>query len=117
MSNFVLPPVGFGPGSQPLGDEDAQLEYMPMPQDMRTYAPHVPDVAGDADQAMALLAEVGEACAQVARGLSFFFRALFSIYFIVYGSSPYLLLLFCPITVGWCVRRPRGPAASLCHSR
>ncbi|MGR3369291.1 MAG: hydrogenase expression/formation protein [Sagittula sp.] len=67
MSNFVLPPVGFGPGSQPLGDEDAQLEYMPMPQDMRTYAPHVPDVAGDAEQAMALLAEVGEACAQVAR--------------------------------------------------
>ncbi|WP_425071429.1 hydrogenase expression/formation C-terminal domain-containing protein [Sagittula sp. S175] len=68
MSNFVMPPTGFGPGSQPLGDEDKELEYMPMPQDMRTYTPRIPDVAEDTDvsAAMALMAEVGHACQEIA---------------------------------------------------
>lgn len=68
MSNFVMPPVGFGPGSQPLGDEDKELEYMQMPQDMRTYSPRVPDVKEGADvsAALALMAEVGHACHEIA---------------------------------------------------
>ena len=44
VSNFHLPPTGFGPGSQPLGEEGAALEYLPMPQDMRAYSPHLPEV-------------------------------------------------------------------------
>ncbi|WP_116132262.1 hydrogenase expression/formation protein [Tropicimonas sp. IMCC34043] len=46
--NFVLPPTGFGPGSQLTGAEGAELEYMPLPQDMRTYVPRVPEVADPA---------------------------------------------------------------------
>jgi hydrogenase-1 operon protein HyaF len=60
--------VGFGPGSQPLGDEDKQLEYMPMPQDMRTYSPKIPYIeeTGHLAEALTILAEVGRACAEVA---------------------------------------------------
>ena len=35
VSNFHLPPVGFGPGSQ--SDEDEELGYMQLPSGMRTY--------------------------------------------------------------------------------
>jgi hydrogenase-1 operon protein HyaF len=66
MTNpFVMPPTGFGPGSQPLDQEDEALEYMPLPQDMRTYSPRIPEVEalGDADlsPALALLARVAAA--------------------------------------------------------
>ena len=47
VSNFHLPPTGFGPGSQPLGEEGEALEYLPMPQDMRAYSPHLPEVEVD----------------------------------------------------------------------
>lgn len=69
MMDFVMPPTGFGPGSQPLG-EDETLEYMQMPQDMRTYTAHTPDVndAAAVAEAMGLLRAVGEACARVAKG-------------------------------------------------
>lgn len=69
MSNFVLPPTGFGPGSQPLG-EDETLEYMQMPQDMRTYTPHTPDVNDTARvaPAMTVLEQLAAACARVAKG-------------------------------------------------
>lgn len=51
--SFTLPPIGFGPGSQPLEDEDG-LSYLPMPSGVRTYAPHVPDVDDPARVAPAL---------------------------------------------------------------
>lgn len=65
VQNFVMPPVGFGPGSQAPLDEGDQLEYMPLPQDMRTYAPHLPEVeVGPAlTPALDLLAEISAACA------------------------------------------------------
>lgn len=69
VGNFTLPPMGFGPGSQPLAEDDT-LEYMSMPQDMRTYAPHTPDVNDPAKVAvgMAMLAEIAAACGRVAKG-------------------------------------------------
>ncbi|WP_422000647.1 hydrogenase expression/formation protein [Roseovarius mucosus] len=59
VSNFHLPPTGFGPGSQPLGEEGAALEYLPMPQDMRAYSPHLPEVEVD-DRLMPALDLLGE---------------------------------------------------------
>ncbi|MEI4473053.1 hydrogenase expression/formation protein [Frigidibacter sp. MR17.24] len=68
VSNFHLPPSGFGPGSQP--DEGEALEYMALPSGMRTYSAHLPDVGDMAAlaPAMALLAEAGRAAARVAAG-------------------------------------------------
>ena len=69
VSNFHLPPTGYGPGSQPEADGDT-LEYTPMPQDMRTYSPHLPEpeaVAG-AQDTLALLEDISLACAEVAAG-------------------------------------------------
>ena len=70
MTNpFMLPPTGFGPGSQPLDHQDEALEYMPLPQDMRTYSPRIPEVEslGDADlsPALALLDRVAHAAREV----------------------------------------------------
>lgn len=70
VSNFHLPPTGFGPGSQPLGEEGAALEYLPMPQDMRAYSPHVPEVEVDAHLMPALdllgeIARAAEVCGRV----------------------------------------------------
>lgn len=64
-NDFRLPPIGFGPGSQP---DDDRLEYVPMPQDMRTYAPHIPetDERPDAD-ALDLLSHVSQAARSVAK--------------------------------------------------
>lgn len=68
--SFMMPPTGFGPGSQPLESGDEKLEYMPLPQDMRTYSPSLPDI--DAMEpsrikpALDLLANVAEAAAHVA---------------------------------------------------
>ncbi len=68
VSPFTLPPGGFGPGSQP--DPDGELQYMPMPSGMRTYAPHIPDAEDAAALAdcMAMLARMADACDGVARG-------------------------------------------------
>ena len=71
MTNpFMMPPTGFGPGSQPLDQADQQLEYMPLPQDMRTYSPRVPEVeahaSADLSPALALLRRVAQAAAEVA---------------------------------------------------
>ena len=63
MSNgFLFPPAGFGPGSQPLDDEE--LSYMALPSGMRTYVPHLPEV-GDPSQvtpALKTLADIAGAC-------------------------------------------------------
>ncbi|WP_238365339.1 hydrogenase expression/formation protein [Mesobacterium pallidum] len=68
VSNFRMPPTGYGPGSQP--EVDGELEYMPLPQDMRTFSPHIPyieDLIG-LDPAMTVMAEVARAAARVAAG-------------------------------------------------
>ncbi len=69
MRDFQLPPTGFGPGSQ-ISEEGEDLAYMELPSDMRTYAPHIPDV--EADQAFApalnLLRSVADTAAFVAEG-------------------------------------------------
>lgn len=68
VSPFSMPPTGFGPGSQP--DPAGELQYMPMPSGMRTYAPHIPDVEDIAAMAetLAMLAEMAVACEVVAQG-------------------------------------------------
>lgn len=72
VNNFQLPPIGFGPGSQPPEEDGAELEYMQMPQDMRTYTTHYPDVEVDDHlrPALDLLARLSEACEKVAAGES-----------------------------------------------
>ena len=64
---FMLPPTGFGPGTQTTDDA---LEYIALPSGMRTYVAHTPEI-DDADHAvpaLALLAQVAHACDQVAQG-------------------------------------------------
>ncbi|WP_095590901.1 hydrogenase expression/formation protein [Actibacterium ureilyticum] len=70
VNNFHLPPTGYGPGSQPADEDGQQLEYMPMPQDMRTYSAHIPDVAPDEALAPALrlLQEIAAAAQAAATG-------------------------------------------------
>ena len=62
MSNFHMPPTGFGPGSQP--DVDGDLEYLALPSGMRTYSPHLPDIDDLSSVAPALqtLADIAAAC-------------------------------------------------------
>lgn len=67
-SPFTLPPAGFGPGSQPLPDDE--LQYLAMPSGMRVYEPHLP-VADDPaalPEALAVLADLAAACEAVAEG-------------------------------------------------
>ena len=70
IRDFHIPPTGFGPGSQPSEAEGEELEYMQMPDDMRTYAPQLPMV--EVDEALApaldLLREIAAAAEQVAGG-------------------------------------------------
>jgi hydrogenase-1 operon protein HyaF len=67
-SPFTLPPSGFGPGSQP--DPDGELQYMPLPSGMRTYAPHLPQADDPAAlvAAIAVLEALAEDCDTVATG-------------------------------------------------
>ena len=69
-SNFHLPPAGYGPGSQPPAGDGQELEYLPMPQDMRAYSAHVPEI-GDATgvaPALALLQSIAGAAGAAAAG-------------------------------------------------
>lgn len=63
VSAFHLPPVGFGPGSQPEED-DGELAYMALPSGMRTYSAHIPEVGDLASVAPALelLTRIAAAC-------------------------------------------------------
>lgn len=68
MANFHLPPVGFGPGSQPE-DADGAPQYLPMPQEMRVFVPPSPEITDPTRLAPALrllreLAAACRACAQ-----------------------------------------------------
>jgi len=67
MSDFRLPPMGFGPGSQP-DPSGEELAYMPMPQEMSVYAPHLPEIEDSSAvaDALRLLGEIGAACARCA---------------------------------------------------
>lgn len=42
MRDMTLPPVGFGPGSQPATEDGADLNMIPMPSGMQTYEPRIP---------------------------------------------------------------------------
>jgi hydrogenase-1 operon protein HyaF len=67
--SFTLPPVGFGPGSQPDPD-DKELAYMAMPSGMRTFSLHLPEVDDPAAARPALdfLTRLAEACDAAAAG-------------------------------------------------
>jgi hydrogenase-1 operon protein HyaF len=67
--SFALPPVGFGPGSQPDPD-DAELAYMAMPSGMRTFALHLPEIddADAARPALDVLSRLADACDEAAAG-------------------------------------------------
>lgn len=68
--DFQLPPGALGPGSQPTSSDGAELDFMAMPGDMRTYAPHLPTLTADAalEPALQLMAEIAAAAARVAQG-------------------------------------------------
>ncbi|MGP1358740.1 hydrogenase expression/formation protein [Roseicyclus sp.] len=67
-SDFRLPPVGFGPGSQLAQGGGDELSYMTMPKDMAVFIPHTPEVENpDAvGPALALIQEVAAACTRIA---------------------------------------------------
>lgn len=52
--SFVLPPMGFGPGSQPGEEDGAELDYMVMPSGMRTFQPNFPSTDEPAQILMAI---------------------------------------------------------------
>lgn len=67
VNNFQLPPMGFGPGSQPPEEDGQELEYMQLPQDMRSYSAHIPEVEVDDSLTPALellkaIAKASDAC-------------------------------------------------------
>ena len=70
IRDFQIPPTGFGPGSQPAPEDGAELEYMELPSDMRTYAPRIPMVeANEAlSPALELMRRIAKAAGEVARG-------------------------------------------------
>jgi hydrogenase-1 operon protein HyaF len=61
--------MGFGPGSQPPEEDGAELEYMQMPQDMRSYSAHIPyvEVSEALSPALNLLKDLADACDAVSR--------------------------------------------------
>lgn len=59
MNDFTIPLSSVGPGTQPVGEDDAALAFMPMPGEMATY--RMPDVAqsiGSLGQANAVLQQL-----------------------------------------------------------
>ena len=68
--SFTLPPMGFGPGSQPTPEDGAELSYMAMPSGMRTFEAHLPEIEDPARAAPALsfLLRLAEACEAAAAG-------------------------------------------------
>lgn len=42
MRDMTLPPVGFGPGSQPVSEDGTDLNVLAMPSGMQTYEPRIP---------------------------------------------------------------------------
>lgn len=58
VKNFMFPPVGFGPGSQPGEEDGSELDYLAMPSGMQTFEPRIPmiDDTTAAAPALAVLA-------------------------------------------------------------
>lgn len=76
VSNFHLPPTGYGPGSQPTEEDGQELQYISLPQDMRSYSAHVPDVdaVDGLAPALGLLKDIAAAatrCGETGEGASF----------------------------------------------
>jgi len=67
MQNFHMPPTGYGPGSQ-TSEDGEELEYMQMPEDMRTYTTHIPMAENVPAEALEYLAQLADACDRVAAG-------------------------------------------------
>ncbi|KGM48044.1 hydrogenase expression/formation protein [Pseudooceanicola atlanticus] len=67
MQNFHMPPTGYGPGSQ-TEEGGEELEYMSMPQDMRTYSARLPDIDAAPAPALDFLLALADACDRVAAG-------------------------------------------------
>jgi hydrogenase-1 operon protein HyaF len=67
-SDFRLPPIGFGAGSQPSAADGEELSYMAMPKDMAVYLPHTPEVDDPkaVGPALTLLRDIAAACSTVA---------------------------------------------------
>ena len=70
VSNFHMPPMGYGPGSQPPEEDGKELEYLQMPQDMRAYSAHVPEVesAEGLGPALTLLKRIAGAATAAGHG-------------------------------------------------
>lgn len=71
MKALDIPVVAWGPGSQPVDEVDAQLDYLPMPKDMAVYTPPPLPEAQDVAhlrRAKALLLEVCDALAACRTG-------------------------------------------------
>jgi hydrogenase-1 operon protein HyaF len=62
VSPFMMPPTGFGPGSQP-DEGDEELTYTSLPSGMNTYSPHLPEVDDPslAEPALAMLLAMADA--------------------------------------------------------
>ncbi len=68
VSNFHLPPFGFGPGSQPVADEDGvELEYMALPTQMQVFEPHLPEIDNEEifRPALTLLKNIADAASSM----------------------------------------------------
>jgi hydrogenase-1 operon protein HyaF len=61
----MVPPSGFGPGSQPGEEDGGDLDYLAMPSGMRIFEPHVPylEKPEEAAGCIAFLSELGAAAA------------------------------------------------------
>lgn len=76
VSNFHLPPTGYGPGSQPTDEDGQELQYIALPQDMRSYSAHVPDIErvdglGPALDLFKQIADATTRCGETGEGATF----------------------------------------------
>ena len=65
--NKIEIPVVIGPGTQPVGEDGAELDYLPMPSGMMTFSmPQIPEPEelGDVGDALALLQQLHSALTQ-----------------------------------------------------
>ncbi|MQQ07266.1 hydrogenase expression/formation protein [Epibacterium sp. SM1979] len=70
VGNFHMPPMGYGPGSQPSEEDGNELKYLQMPQDMSSYVTHLPEVEDTThlQPALDLLADIAAAATAVGQG-------------------------------------------------
>lgn len=70
VGNFHMPPMGYGPGSQPPEEDGTELKYLQMPQDMSSYVTHLPEVddTTHVQPALDLLADIAKAANAAGQG-------------------------------------------------